>query len=86
MDDTAAPTHLCRSRQGHSQPLCGARGIPDHRLHSDHELKRGRITCQDCLAAYPAAKALDDARAEARGGQRQLFFPVATIKSSVSRV
>ena len=60
MGKTAAPTHLCRSRQGHSQPLCGARGIPDHRLHSDHELKRGRITCQDCLAAYPAAKVVSD--------------------------
>ena len=73
MDKTAAPTHLCRSRQGHSQPLCGARGIPDHRLHSDHELKRGRITCQDCLAAYPAAKALDDARALARGMRYLLY-------------
>ena len=67
------PTHLCRSRQGRLQPLCGAQGIPDRRLHSDHELKRGRITCQDCLAAYPAAKALDDARAEARGMRYLLY-------------
>ena len=76
-------THSCQGvcftvfkRQGHSYATRATdtrcqgtdyQGIPDHRLHSDHELKRGRITCQDCLAAYPAAKALDDARAEARG-------------------
>ena len=73
MNDTPAPTHLCRSRQGRSQPLCGAQGIPDPKLFSDHELKRGRITCPDCLAAYPAAKTQDDARAEARGMRYLLY-------------
>ena len=85
-------THSCQGvcftvfkRQGHSYATRATdtrcqgtdyQNIPDHRLHSDHELKRGRITCQDCLAAYPATKALDNAR-------RPLVLPRTTPQDAL---
>ena len=50
--------HMDFRPTGPGPALCGASGV---RIMSAHEIKRGRITCTECLRAY-AREALTEER------------------------
>lgn len=67
------------------QTLCGATA-PESFVHSNHELKRGRITCTACLIEYPKSLRTQEERHQAWKARVQADIRTAVAHPTLSHL